>query len=318
MKMLHSLVLIIMTVMGPVQTFAQEPELKDFLKQPYLLSPKYKMGEKNFYHMQTVYLTMNDSGRVAQTQILDGYFIRECVGVEDGKHINRFKWKWVRKGQKQGKGKIETFQVMPYTVGFQYHLSIEDWEPDHFPVDLSSIPRTLEGWSFVVKLIDAHTFDAILRLDAYEKPLTVIGDRAILPAEGVPVAMDFPPLFTDTFFINADFWTTFQGLTLYQDEPCAILFFRSDDSFVRMVVNMMDMKLPTEGVSYYWGTIYLSLNAGKIMRGNISERVDAITQSFVEVGKPMRQVVRREITLERIDSAAYESISLDESKHSIH
>jgi hypothetical protein len=176
----------------------------------------------------------------------------------------------------------------------------------------------MEGWSFVVKLIDAHTFDAILRLDTYDSHLKVIGDRAKLPAEGVPVSMDFPPLFTDTFFINADFWTIFQGLTLYQDEPCAILFFRSDDSFVRMVVNMMDMKLPTDGVSYYWGTIYLSLDTGKIMRGIICERVDAITRSFIEAGKPMRQVVRREITLEKMDPAAYKTVSLDESTNPIH
>jgi hypothetical protein len=86
MKMLHSLVLIIMTVMGSVQSFTQEPELKNLLKQPYQLNPKYKLGDKDYYHMQTVYLNMNDSGRVAQTQILDGYFVRECMSVENGKH----------------------------------------------------------------------------------------------------------------------------------------------------------------------------------------------------------------------------------------
>lgn len=285
---------------------AKEKFLKDSLQKPFELHPKYEVGEKDFYRMRTVYLTMNDSGSVAHTQVLDGYYSREVTRIQDGKQFDRLVWKYVRKGQSFGKGEIKKFEVMSFTQNFQYDFSAQEWEPHHFPVDLTPIPKTLEGWCFVVKLLDAHTFDAILRLDEYEETLACVGDTAHLPAEGVPVVMDFPPLFTDTHFTNAPFYTVFEGVTLYKGEPCAILAFRSDDSRVRMVVNMMDMKLPTDGVSYYWGKIYLSLETRRIAWGQILERVDSITTAFIQAGTPMRQVIRREITLERMDQSEYD------------
>ena len=285
--------------------YAQEVTLKDFLERSFNLKPKYKVGDKDFYHITTVYLTMNDSGRVAQTQALEGAYLRETIRIENDKQIDRFIWKHVSKGQRQGRGEIEEYAVMDFTKHFQYDFSIVDWEPEHFPVDLSSIPKTMEGWGFVVKLLDAHTFDVVARLEDYEGTLIYIGDTAVLPAEGIPVVMDFPPLFTDTHFTNAPFHTTFKGITLYDNEPCAILSFRSDDCQVRLVVNMMDMKLPTDGISYYFGEVFLSLESGKIMWGQIIERVDSITRAFVQAGTPMKQVVRREITLEKIDFGEY-------------
>ena len=287
---------------------AQEAELEDFLQQTVSLQSDYKVGDTDFYRIQTVYLTMNDSGRVAHTQVLDGAYSREVIRVESGERFDRFRWKYVRKGQTAGKGDIKDYDVLPYTQDFQYDMSTTSWTRHHFPVDLSAIPKTLEGWSFVVKLFDAHTFDVLVRWDSYDVKLTCVGDTAYLREDDTPVAMDFPPLFTDTYFETAPLFTSLQGFTLVQDEPCAILFFRSDGSRVRMVVNMMDMRLPTDGISYYWGQVFVSLNSGRIVSAHLCERVDSITQAFVEAGKPMRQVVRREITLERIDDARYESL----------
>ena len=288
----------------------QEVAWKDLLSRTHDLSPNYEVGDKDFYHMKTVYLEMSDSGTVANTSVLDGYFVREVTRIEKGKRFDRFVWKMVKRGGRPGRGEIRDYSVMDFTKNFQYELSIEDWTPEHLPFDLSSIPKTMEGWTFVVKLMDAHTFDVVLRLDDYQGTLACIGDTAVLPAEGVPVVMDFPPLFTDTHFTNAPFYTNFLGLTLYHGEPCAILSFRSDDCRVRLVVNMMDMKLPTDGVSYYFGEVFISLQTGRIQWGQIIERVDSITTAFVQAGTPMRQVTRREITLERMNRRAYEDLDL--------
>jgi hypothetical protein len=251
--------------------------------------------------MQTVYLDMNDSGRVAQTRILEGSLSRKTIKVEDQKVVQRICWDVVKWGSRDGKGAITHYSSWDFTEDFMYDFSPQEWEPHHFPVDVSPIPKTMDGWMFVVKMIDFHTFDAILRFDTYTSPIDAVGDTAYLPSEGVPVSMDFPPLFTDTYFVNAPFYTTFKGITSYRGEPCALLVFRSDDCTVKLTTHIMDMDLPTYGVSYYWGDLLISLQTKDLILGHIYERVDSITSAFVEQGQPMRSITRREITLERID-----------------
>lgn len=290
-----------------VTAVAQDRSLEKILQNPFDFSSRCEIGDKDFYHIVTMYLDMNDSGMVAQKRVLHGYFSREVMRMDAGRRYDRFQWKAVKAGQRQGKGGIRDYQTLPYTEGFQYEYCQEDWEPEHFPVDLTTIPKTMEGWSFVVKLLDTHTFDTIVDFKEYQGSMQSIGDTARLPAENVPVNMDFPPLFTDTYFTNAFVFTTFKGVTLYRGEPCAILSFRSDDSRVHMTVNMMDMKLPTDGVSYYWGDIYCSLETGKIIWGQIIEWVHSVT-TMVQMGKPVRHVTRREIMLERMTEDEYGGI----------
>jgi hypothetical protein len=286
---------------------AQKDELKTLLERPYNLQPKYIVGDKDYYHMKTIYRTMNDSGRVANTQVLDGYYCREVIRIEKDERFDRFEWKYVKKGQSLRRSKVTHFKIMPYTQKFRYDMSDKEWERHHFPIDFSSIPKTMEGWNFVVKLFDAHTFDVLMKRHGFEEKLTHIGDKAFQPADDTPIAMDFPPLFTDTYFTSARVDITFQGLTSFNNEPCAILLFQSDDNSVRMVVNMMDMKLPTEGVSYYWGQMFVSLATGRLVSAYLLERVDSITHAFGgTTGKPMKQVVLREITIESMDKSEYE------------
>ena len=283
-------------------SLALESKMKALLQKAYNLKPGYSVGDKDFYHIETIYLEMDEAGKVAQTIALDGCFSREVKSIEKGTRTDNFLWKCVKRGSSKGKKEINEYKILPFTKGFQYTFG--EWKPRRFPVDLSLIPKTMEGWRFVVKLIDAHTFDVIVNSDSYEEKLVHVGDSARLPGEGMPIAMDFPPLFTDTCFKNAPFSITFRGVTLHRDEPCAILAFRSDDCRVHLVVNMNNMKLPIDGVSYYFGEVLLSLEDRKIVWGKIIERVDSMT-SLPTLGTPMRQVIRREITLERMDRVEY-------------
>ncbi len=284
---------------------AQDNTLSTVLQDSYDLTFKLHVGEKDFYRMRTVYLDMNDSGRVAQTRVMEGCFGREIIEYQKGIWTGHYVWKYLKTGQIQGKGEVNEFRILPYTQNYEYSFCPDHWAPGHFPVDLAAIPKTMEGWTFVVNLIDTHTFDKIIEWKSYRDRLERIGQIMSLPTDSIAVNMDFPPLFTDTYFVNGLTYTSFQGLTWYQNEPCALLTFHSEDSYVRMVVNMMDMKLPTDGVSYYWGDIILSLRTGKILRGRIFERVDSLT-TLVQLGKPMRQVTRREITLERISKEKFD------------
>jgi hypothetical protein len=288
----------------------QEKKMRHLLKQPFNLSPTHKIGDKDFYRIQTIYLEMDNTGKVAQTKVLEGYFSREIQSLKEGTPAFIFSWKCVKKGSKKGKGKVDEFRIMPYTRGFQYVF--EEWTRDRFPVDLTTIPKTIEGWTFFVKLIDAHTFYVLADPRSRDKKLVHVGDSACIRGEGTPIAIDFPPLFTDTYFENAPTYITFRGITVYEEKSCAILAFRSDDSRVHLVTNIQNMKLPLEGVSYYHGEILLSLEDRKIVWGKIVERVDSVT-NLIQSKTPLGHVTRREITLERMKKSEYEQIDMPKS-----
>lgn len=289
-------------------SWAQKDELIEILKKPFELTPAYRVGDKDLFHIRTVYLDMNDSGMVAQTRIVDGYYSREIAKIAQNKRYDRFVWKMVKIGQREGKGEISEYAALPYAANFQYEFSYAEIFPgSSFPIDFSSIPKTMEAWCFVVNAIDAHTFDIIIEPAKNKGIMKYVGDSAVMAADNIPIPIDFPPLFTESRFINGPVDFIFKGITLYKDHACAIIAFRSDESRVHMNVNMMDMKLPTDGISYYWGEIFFSLDSRRILWGQIIERVDMIT-ALVQLGKPMRHVTRREITLEQIEQADFDRL----------
>jgi hypothetical protein len=281
---------------------AQEEKMKSLLQKPFDLSPAYKVGDKNYYNIETIYLEMNDEGKVTQTRILNGYFSREVVDIEENERADFFAWKFVKMGVSEGKGEVNEYAVLPYTCDFKY--TFKEWTHQKFPVNLSSIPKTIDGWRFVVKLLDAHTFDVIADFAGVKEKLVHISDTAIMPADTAPVMLDFPPLYTDTHFQNEPVHITFHGVTLYKNQPCAIIAFRCDDAKVQMVVNINDMKVPTKGVSCYSGEVFLSLKSHKIAWGKIIERVDHIT-TVPNLSAPIRHVTRREITLDSMDKNSF-------------
>ena len=267
------------------------------LEEAFNLSPIQTVGRIDNYLITTVYLDMDDQGKVNRKTVLEGLFSRKILHIQKEKRIDAFKWKYVKKGERKGPGEISEYTVLPYSKDFQY--TFKDWKREHFPVDLSAIPKSMEGWRFVVLLIDAHTFDVLINTNLYKGSIANVGDSATLPSNSTPISIDFPPLFTDSYFIDTPVKITFQGITLYQKEPCAILAFRSDNNSVHMKTNMNNMTFSSDGTSYYWGEIFLSLKDRNLLKGKIIERVDLIT-NLVTLNQPIKHVTRREITLQRI------------------
>lgn len=255
--------------------------------------------------MKTVYLDFGDSGEVTQTSVLEGYFSREAIKIKDGKRTDRFFWKYVKQGTRKGKEEVAELTIIPFTKDFDYSFNEEEWTPKHFPLDLSRIPKTMEGWTFFVKLLDAHTFDVLHAVYVPPRAAARIGTTVDVPAEGLPVGIDFPPLFTDSSFTNGPVQVTFQGITLYKDESCAVILFQADDSRVRLTANVNNMKLPTAGVSYYWGHAFISLLSRKIVWAQILERVDMVT-TLAQMNQSMKIRRDRKIILEKIAQSDFE------------
>ena len=163
----------------------------------------------------------------------------------------------------------------------------------------------MEGWDFFVNLVDAHTFDVIVDITNYTKKLRYIGDKASLPQDEVPISQNFPPLFTNSYFINGPFEICVRGITIYEDEPCVFFDFTCKESKVHFETNINKIKAVIDGISNYHGKIFLSLEGNKILWGEITERVDLLT--FLPSFKTKtRNVVCREITLERIKKSDFE------------
>jgi hypothetical protein len=283
----------------PGLLMSQVPDLKQILTKTYDLTDRRDQGEIDHYLMQTTYLEMNDSGRVSKIQVVKGVFSRKMEKIENTGTVDRFLWKAVKIGEGKEKGKIRNWRVLPFTAEFEYSLCISEWTPERLPFDLAGVPPTMEGWLFVVNLMDVHTFDVLRSWDAYEHSPDRIGEYAELPAENVPVSMDFPPLFTDTYFVNGPVITFFSGLSICRDEPSALISFQAENSEVHLTVNMMDMKMPTDGISYYWGNMLISLGTGKLLQARLWERVDSLTLT-PGLSAPVRGVTRREILLKRV------------------
>ena len=282
------------------------PGLKSVLKKTYDLSPVYNAGDTDFYHINTAYREMDDSGRVAKVTVLDGFYSREVRKPAPHQRADRFTWKLVKMGEGKSPEGIQAYTVLPFASGFQYEFT--EWAPEKFPVDTATIPRTMDGWRFYVKLLDAHTFDVIGNVSHFGKQGLSIGDETVIIEDPFPVSMDFPPLYTDTYFVNSPFHISLQGMTLYSDEPCAILAFRSDDCRVRLVAHTNNMTMPSDGVSYYWGDVYVSVDKGRITRGKIMERVDLVI-TLPSPMKPLKHTTLREIHLERISEKEFMSIT---------
>jgi hypothetical protein len=211
---------------------------------------------------------------------------------------------------KTGEGKniedIKDYRVLPFTEDFRYLF--EDWRPQQFPVDISGIPKTMDGWRFYVKLLDAHTFDVIGNRDNFKGEFLRIGDDATIVEEMFPVSMDFPPLYTDTYFISSPFSITFHGITVCSDEPGAIITFRSDGCRLHMKANINSMDFPSDGVSSYWGEVCISLKTGKILAGKILERVDLVI-TLPQTKKAIKHVTLREIYLDKIKKAEFDRMA---------
>jgi len=289
---------------------AQSQGMKSALQSEYDLTAKYKVGDIDFYRLRSLYLEMSDSGWVKTSTLLEGYYQREVVAVDSTEHTDRFIWKGVRVSERQGRGEFSDFSVLHYSKGYQSQFSVREISSEHFPADITSIPKTPQGFQFFVKLVDASTFDIIRQFESYGKPLTRIDQATSIPAEDLQGIIDFPPLYTNTRFQHSATIVIFRGITITNGIPCAIIEFREDNSHIHMTMNMMKMEFPSDGTSYYWGTILLSLETGKIVNATLLENVITMI-NLSPIAPPTRSLVRRELTLETLDRRSYEGIEIE-------
>lgn len=280
----------------------------DDLAREYDLSFKDKQGEVDYYKMRTVYYHGNSLGIIQNRDEYIASFKREVLKVDQDSHIVKFTWKNCKSGHStKPQGEITEWKALAFSEGFTYQINFSD--PNYFlsAVDTEPIPKTLVGMRFWVKIMDAHAQFEYLRTEPHGAISKVkkIGDRITSPGAYQSGGWDLPPLITDSHFTTGGYETIFTGICLLKGKKCAILEYINTDSTLGCKIQMNpNLVFDQEGTSNFWGHIYVDLESGKLIKGDLYEYVVVQIKNPV-LSQPMQLFERRLVEIWKIQEEEF-------------
>jgi len=293
-KHLLLLFVILSVLLAAVESLSGQEKTID-LTAEFDLSLKEITGDVSYYKMRTIYYHGNSLGITQYRDELISSFKREVIKIEKGIHLVKFTWKSAKIGQgKKLQGEITNWKILLYAVGFTYPL---DFENLRFPsqIDFSPIPSTIQGMKFMVNILDAHAQFDLLRTESAGgiSQIKKIGDRISNPGAGESTAWDFNALIQDSNFTNGGYDTMFTGVCLENRKKCAVLEYINTESRISSKIQVTPkMTLEQEGTSNFWGHIYIDLETGELVKGDIYEYV-VVHTTVPGQSQPMRLFERR-------------------------
>jgi hypothetical protein len=286
-------------------SFGQEGKIN--LDAEYDLSLKEAAGDVSYYSMRTVYYHGNSLGITQSREELLSAFKREAVKIDKGTHLVKFAWKKAKIGQaKKNQKEINDWENLPFAVGFTYLL---DFEHIDFPgqIDFSPFPNTLQGMKFMVNILDAHAQFDLLRTESagginrIKKP----GDKISNPGAGQSTAWDCNAFIQDSDFTNGKYETMFTGICMLDGKKCAVLEYINSESRLRSKTRITPkMIVEQEGTSNFWGHIFIDLETGSLVRGDLYEYV-VVHATMPGQSRQMRLFERRLIEIWRISEEVF-------------
>lgn len=235
------------------------------------LKLRYRVGDQLFYRLTRLNNNFRIDGTKAGEQRVVAYFTRVRLPDDDqGRVQERFTWKSFQFGQSMtaAPAKLTVFKEaenfsLVYSVNEE--LAIEKF-------DFSSLPRTMDGFMFMILSWDAVTFDGLVR----PTPALVIPDEAPLGAEFEDKTgprdfrFSFPPLATDSkYSFSGKGWVKLVGLSRVKGVPCALMQAGQMENRVEMDLHFKPLDIKTRGFEHFWAQTYLSLEDGRIVRGEL-------------------------------------------------
>ena len=284
--------------------------LQTQLAKDYDLSLNDREGDVDYFRMRTIYYHGDHLGIMKDRDEVWGHFQREVLKSSRESFIVKCTWKDVRSGHSPSlKDEITEWNPLSFAEGFTYKIDL--CIPDFVlaSVDHSKIPKTLVGMRFWVKLMDAHAQFELLRTETHGRisQIKKIGDRVSTPGAHQEGGWDFPPLVTDSNFANGDYDTMFTGLGRVDGKTCAVLEYINADSRLSSKMQVTPkMYFDQDGTSNFWGHIYVDLESGKLLKGDLYEYVLVqIKGPFLE--DAMRLFERRIVEIEKITQEQFEN-----------
>lgn len=280
------------------------------LAKDYDLSLNEQEGDIDYFRMRTIYNHGDQLGIMKDRDEVLGAFQREVLKSSRESFIVRCIWKDVRTGHSPSiKDKISDWKPLDFAEGFTYEIDLCKPEFVLSSVDHTDIPKNLVGMRFWVKLMDAHAQFELLRTETNGSisQIKKIGDRVSSPGAHQQGGWDFAPLITDSNFANGDYDTMFTGLSLVEGKMCAVLEYINADSKVSSKIHITPkMSFDQDGTSNFWGHIYVDLESGKLLKGDLYEYVVVLIEGPAFSG-PMRLFERRLIEIEKITKEQFDN-----------
>ena len=297
------LLIVLLIVMG----FLFGQEIPTDLAAEYDLSLRETSGDVSYYKMRTVYDHGNSMGITQSREELITSFKRKAVKIEKGTYQVKFTWKEAKIGhQKRLQEKISNWKVLPFAAGFTYLL---DFENLRFPsqIDFSPIPSTLQGMKFMVNILDAHAQFDLLRTESAGgiSQIKKTGDKISNPGAGESTAWDFNTFIQDSDFTNGEYETMFTGICMVKEKKCGVLEYINTESRIKNSAQVTPkMIVKQEGTSNFWGRIFIDLETGDLVKGDLYEYV-VMHATMPGQSQPMRLFERRLIEIWYISEEEY-------------
>jgi len=235
------------------------------------LKLRYKAGETLYYRLVRQNFNFKMDGTRSGEMKAVAYFIRTRLEDDSQGRVNeRFTWKSFWFGQTLTSSPLKLVEFKQ-AENFSLLYSANDAEAIN-KFDFSSLPRTFDGFFFMIMTWDAVTFDGAIRPTEYLS----IPDEARIGAEfsdkhgSYDLAFSYPPLVTDSkYSFSGKNWVKVLGVSLVRNIPCAIIEFANLENRVDMNILLKPMEIRTRGFEHFWGKTYLSLKDGRVVRGEL-------------------------------------------------
>lgn len=309
-KSIYLLTTLVLLLITPIINLFSQTSKVDLYAE-YDLALKDKPGDISHYRMRTVYYHGNALGITYSTEILMAAFKREVKQIEEGVHLVEFTWNPAKIGMAKGLDEnITDWKIMPYAEGFSYLIN---FAAPNFPggVDFSSLPNDLEGMKFMVNVLDAHAQFELLRTEPSGgiSRIRKTGDRISNPGAGQGGPWDFNTFIQDSDFDNGEYETLFVGFGMADGRVCAVLEYINSESLIKNKTQVNpQMIMEQESTSNFWGHIYIDLETGKLLKGDLYEYV--ITHVKIPGQKEaMKLSERRLIEIQSINEEEFNEIS---------
>ncbi len=266
---------LIASATGPNLLFGSELAEDELMKE-HDLTFKDKKGDIDFYAMRSVYYHGNSIGITQNREEFLCSFQREVLKVTDYSLMVRYTWKKFKAGMGKGKNEeITEWKTYSFSDGVSYEIDLNC--PNYLDaVDYEPIPKTMLGMKFVVNIMDAHAQFDLLRNEnnGNISKLKKVGDRITANDAHKSSSWDFPPLITESDFTNGDYETFFTGIGIADGKKCAVLEYINTESKLKNKTQISpNMTMKMEGITNFWGHIYVDLESSKLIRGDLYEYV---------------------------------------------
>lgn len=255
-----------------IATSSEMNQDKVSLKEPLPLKLRYKVGETLYYRLIRHNINFKMDGLKFGELKAIAYFTRTRVENDNqGRVKEKFIWKSFRVGQSMMPDQPVKMSYLKKAEDFLLTISVQD-EDILNKLDFSKLPRTIEGLWFMIMAWDAITFDGPARPQRnFEFPDTALIDTEIRDTRGPwEFPFEYLPLVTDSkYFFSGKFCSKVIGISLEKDIPCAVIEFLASENKVLMNLQLKPVTVKNRAFEHFWGKTYLSLEDGRIVRGEL-------------------------------------------------